>query len=38
MHDDPVIYAIKDHGSRITVFAMIIMMLTAHFLTLGAIL
>lgn len=35
MHDDPVIYAMKDHGSRLTVFAMIAAMLAAHFLTLG---
>ncbi len=34
MHDDPVIYAIKDRGSRVTVFAMIAVMLAAHFLTL----
>jgi 4-hydroxybenzoate polyprenyltransferase/phosphoserine phosphatase len=38
MHDDPVIYAIKNHGSRITVLAMIITMLAAHFLALNAIL
>jgi len=31
MHDDPVIYAIKDRGSRITVFTMIALMLAAHF-------
>lgn len=35
MHDDPVVYAIKDRGSRITVFAMIAVMLAAHFLRLG---
>lgn len=35
MHDDPVVYAIKDRGSRVTVFAMIAVMLAAHFLTLG---
>lgn len=35
MHDDPVIYAIKDHGSRMTVFAMVAVMLAAHFLALG---
>lgn len=34
MHDDPVIYAIKDRCSRMTVFAMIAIMLAAHFLTL----
>lgn len=36
MHDDPVVYAIKDHGSRITVFSMIIITLLAHFVTLGS--
>ena len=35
MHDDPVIYAVKDRGSRITVLAMIATMLIAHFLLLG---
>lgn len=35
MHDDPVIYAIKDHGSRMTVFAMVAVMLGAHFFVLG---
>ncbi len=35
MHDDPVVYAIKDRGSRVTLFAMIAVMLAAHFLTLG---
>jgi len=35
MHDDPVIYAIKDHGSRMTVIAMIVFMLLAYFLPLG---
>ncbi|WP_180126272.1 UbiA family prenyltransferase [Rhodoferax sp. BLA1] len=35
MHDDPVIYAIKDHGSRITVLAMVGIMLAAHFLKFG---
>lgn len=35
MHDDPVIYAIKDRGSRLTIFAMLTVMLTAHFLTFG---
>ena len=34
MHDDPVVYAIKDHGSRMTVFGMLIVMLLAHFLKL----
>lgn len=31
MHDDPVVYAIKDHGSRMTVLAMIATILVAHF-------
>lgn len=35
MHDDPVIYAIKDHGSRITVLSMVGIMLAAHFLKFG---
>jgi hypothetical protein len=38
MHDDPVIYAIKDRGSRVTVIAMVVTMLAAHFMELnGAI-
>ena len=32
MHDDPVIYAIKDRGSRMTVGAMVAVMLAAHFM------
>ncbi len=36
MHDDPVVYAIKDHGSRVTVFSMIAVVLFAHFITLGS--
>ena len=35
MHDDPVVYAIQDRGSRVTVFAIIAVMLAAHFLVLG---
>ncbi len=35
MHDDPVIYAIKDRGSRAVVFGMIIVMVIAHFSTLS---
>lgn len=31
MHDDPVIYAIKDRGSRISVLVMVVIMLVAHF-------
>lgn len=38
MHDDPVIYAIKDKGSRITVFAMVIATFGAHFLSLETVL
>ena len=33
MHDDPVIYAIKDFGSRMTVLGMVITVLVAHFLS-----
>jgi 4-hydroxybenzoate polyprenyltransferase/phosphoserine phosphatase len=33
MHDDPVVYAIKDRGSRLTVLAMIGAAMAAHFLT-----
>jgi len=35
MHDDPVIYAIKDRGSRLTVLAMVGIMLAAHFFKLS---
>jgi hypothetical protein len=35
MYDDPLVYAIKDRGSRMTVFAMTAVMLAAHFLTLS---
>lgn len=35
MHDDPVIYAIKDHGSRMTVLAMVAIMLVSHFFSFG---
>ena len=38
MHDDPVIYAVKDRGSCITILAMLITMLAAHFLALGNLL
>jgi 4-hydroxybenzoate polyprenyltransferase/phosphoserine phosphatase len=37
MHDDPVIYAIKDRGSRATVAAMIVTTLAAYFLSLESI-
>lgn len=33
MHDDPLIYAIKDRGSRVAIFLMIIVTLAAKFLT-----
>jgi H+/Cl- antiporter ClcA len=33
MHDDPMIYAIKDRGSRLTVLAIIIITLIAHSLS-----
>ncbi|MDD5579182.1 MAG: UbiA family prenyltransferase [Methylobacter sp.] len=35
MHDDPLVFAIKDRGSRITILAMIAATLSAHFLHLG---
>jgi H+/Cl- antiporter ClcA len=38
MHDDPVIYAIKDRGSRSTVIVMGVTMLIAHFLALDGML
>jgi len=34
MHDDPVLYAIKDRGSRFTVLGMAAVILVAHFITL----
>jgi 4-hydroxybenzoate polyprenyltransferase/phosphoserine phosphatase len=34
MHDDPIVWAIKDRGSRVTVFCMIVVVLIAHFATL----
>ncbi len=37
MHDDPIIFAIKDRGSRIVVFAMILATLAAHYLSLGTL-
>lgn len=37
MHDDPVVYALKNRGSRITVLAMIAMVLAAHFLELDSL-
>lgn len=32
MHDDPVVYAVRNHGSRVTVLAMVVVMLAAHFM------
>lgn len=37
MHDDPVVYAIKDFGSRTTVSCIIFIVLIAHFVTLGPV-
>jgi 4-hydroxybenzoate polyprenyltransferase len=34
MHDDPLVFAIRDFGSRITIIAMIMTTLAAHFLVL----
>jgi hypothetical protein len=34
MDDDPIVYAIMDFGSRVTVAAMIAVMLVAHFVDL----
>lgn len=38
MHDDPVVYAIKDKGSRIVVLLMMTMMLLAHSISFGSLL
>lgn len=38
MHDDPVIYAIKDSGSRLTLFFMTIVMVAAHFFSVDILL
>lgn len=35
MHDDPLVFAIKDFGSRMTILAMISATLAAHFIHLG---
>ena len=35
MHDDPIVFAARDLGSRISVLAMLATTLAAHFLTLG---
>jgi H+/Cl- antiporter ClcA len=34
MHDDPIIYAIKDYGSRVVIIAMTTTMIVAHLFTL----
>ena len=34
MHDDPLVFAVRDFGSRITILAMIVVTLAAHFLAL----
>jgi len=36
MDDDPIVFAIRDFGSRVTVTAMIVVTLIAHFVHLGA--
>jgi 4-hydroxybenzoate polyprenyltransferase/phosphoserine phosphatase len=36
MHDDPVVYAIKDRGSRVAVLAVVVAALLAHFLEITA--
>lgn len=38
MHDDPIVYAIKDYGSRMTVLAMLATMLFAHYFSLESLL
>jgi hypothetical protein len=35
MDDDPVMYAVKNHYSRLTLFFMVVVVLVAHFLKLG---
>jgi 4-hydroxybenzoate polyprenyltransferase/phosphoserine phosphatase len=36
MHEDPVVYAVRDFGSRVTLLAMIVATIAAHFLSMGA--
>ena len=31
MHDDPLIYALRDYGSRLVLLAMVVLMVLAHF-------
>lgn len=38
MHDDPLVYAVKDRGSRVVVIAVFIVMMIAHSINLGAVL
>ncbi len=38
MHDDPLVYAMKDRSSRLAVVAMLVAMLVAHFFTLPFVL
>jgi hypothetical protein len=35
MHDDPLVFAVKDFGSGFTVAAMVAVTLAAHFFKLG---
>lgn len=35
MTDDPIVYALKDHGSRVTVLMIVVTALAAHFLRIG---
>ena len=35
MHDDPLVFAIKDSGSRVTILAMLLATLVAHFIHIG---
>lgn len=37
MHDDPVVYAIKDRGSRLTVLGMVMVVMVGHFVSLGGL-
>lgn len=37
MHDDPLVYALRDYGSRVTIFAMMATMVAAHFLSLRSL-
>jgi hypothetical protein len=35
MDDDPLVFALKDFGSRMTIMAMLLMTLAAHFIPIG---